>query len=163
VDVRVARVDQLETVLDVLADATMWLHRQGIEQWPERFEPGTVLPSLQRGETWLATQPPDGDSFGTVTVQWVDELIWPEASGSAGYVHRLAVRRSAAGSGRSLLEWAEQHIAATGRSLARLDCWAGNMRLRRYYESLGYRSAGERSEATWVVARYEKPLPVPAS
>jgi len=157
--VRAASVDELEVVLDVLGDAASWLHRRGIEQWPEQFDRATVLPAVERGETWLASAPLADAPFGTVTVQWADDLIWPDAgSGEAGYVHRLAIRRTAAGSGRALLSWAEQHVGAAGRSLVRLDCWSGNARLRQYYEGQGYRPAGERSESTWTVARYEKRL-----
>ena len=57
-----------------------------------------------------------------------------------------AVRRRTGGAStpaaRTLSAQAESRIATTGRLHARLDCLAANPRLRRYYESAGYRAVG---------------------
>jgi ribosomal protein S18 acetylase RimI-like enzyme len=56
------------------------------------------------------------------------------------------VDRAAAlpGTGRRLLLAAEQRVAAAGRTLARLDCLAGNDRLTAYYLDAGYQVVGRK-------------------
>jgi hypothetical protein len=51
----------------------------------------------------------------------------------------LAVRRSAAGLGGRLLDWAAAMATTKDRRFLRLDCVASNHRLRRYYEKARFR------------------------
>ena len=141
-DVRPAAVEDLETVQSILAEASTWLASRGIAQWPTGFrkersrrrieqgiEQGTVLLSFVQGEP-VATITLDG---------WADPEFW-DASDNAGYVHRLAVRRSWAGRGigEALLDWAGQRVAERGGRWLRLDCMRDNKRLHAYYRRLGF-------------------------
>jgi GNAT superfamily N-acetyltransferase len=166
--VRRATPDDRRTVLAVLDEAAAWLAARGVVQWPARFRPEWIEPGLGSGEVWLAERA--GVAVGTFTLQWSDPL-WPD-DGRAGYVHRLAVRRSAGGSGRWLLDRAADSAREHGRDLLRLDCDAGNPALRRYYESAGFRHSGDVeipvAELKWssgrlVVSRYERPVEMPAN
>ena len=114
-----------------------------------------VRAPIEAGNTWLAEH--GGVPVGTITLQWVDEPMWGARPPDAGYVHRLAIRRSVAGLGAELLASADAHVAAHGRAFLRLDCWSGNAALRRYYEHAGFTHRGERSEESWTVSRYDAP------
>jgi GNAT superfamily N-acetyltransferase len=72
---------------------------------------------------------------------WDDPVIWGEQPVAAGYIHNLIVARPFGGQGLGvgLLQWAENYVAESGRSLARLDCGARSRELRDLYESVGYR------------------------
>jgi GNAT superfamily N-acetyltransferase len=74
-----------------------------------------------------------------------DPDIWGEDSLPALYVHGLAVRREpvSRGSGIELLRWAACAAARDDLVALRLDCWAKNWRLRRYYEQAGFRHVGD--------------------
>jgi GNAT superfamily N-acetyltransferase len=122
-------------VLAVLDEAAARLRASSVEQWPDRFEPAWVEPAIDRGETWLARL--DGAVAGTITLDWEDPL-WSDREGPAGYVHRMAIRRSATGLGAALLDWAAATSQALGFPYLRLDCVASNHRLRTYYESQGF-------------------------
>jgi GNAT superfamily N-acetyltransferase len=108
---------------------------------------------------------------GTVTLQWDDARFWGEAGsdGRAGYVHRLAVRRTHAGTGLGalLLSWAADEVLAAGRSRLRLDVVSHNRPLRRYYESVGFTfvrdvtgdwTAANGTPRTWRTSLYERPI-----
>ena len=127
-------------VVSVLDEAAAWLETRGIVQWPARFEPGWVEGPLRRGETWLAEA--DGRALGTVQL-CASDPIWEDRPGAARYVHRLAVRRAAAGLGRLLVGWAWNESARHGCEWLRLDCVAQNKGLCRYYEGLGFRHVGD--------------------
>jgi hypothetical protein len=130
----------LPTVLRVLDDAAAWLWKAGIRQWPQCFHPAWVSPALERGETWLALI--DGSPVGTFTVSWHD-AAWADQHDNAGYLHRLAVLRSAAGIGLELVDQASDLVLAAGRKYLRLDCVASNLELCNYYEQAGFRYCGD--------------------
>jgi len=154
---------QLDDVLSVLNEAAAWLHARGVSQWPERFEPSWVEGAIGRGETWLVSV--DGTLSGTVTLDWSDP-IWSDAGDAAAYLHRMAVRRAAAGLGAAILTWAKDAARRHGRTALRLDCVASNDRLRAYYEAAGFVHRGDVTVAgapgqrldtgpTVLVSRYE--------
>ena len=144
----------VEVVLTVLADAAVWLREQGIEQWPDRFAVDWVRPAIDRGETWLAQV--EGETIGTLVVQWDDPIFWADYPTDAGYLHRLAVRRPGTGRGGALLQWAERHAADNGKTFLRLDCVSWNQPLRAYYERAGYEDVGDVTVGQYTQARYEK-------
>lgn len=134
-----ARPDQVPQVLGVLDEAAGWLAGRGIAQWPDRFVAEWVAGQVAAGYTWLAWR---GDAaVGTVTLDWGDPL-WTDKT-SAGYVHRLAVRRGAAGLGARLLGWAAERTRERGYDRLRLDCVTHNHGLRAYYEAAGFVARGD--------------------
>jgi len=163
-----AASDRVDDVLSVLDEAAGWLGARGIRQWPARFEAAWVEEAISRGETWLVEA--EGKVAGTVTVDWSDPL-WADAGGTAGYVHRMAVRRWAAGLGAVILGWAADTARQQGAGMLRLDCVRSNLRLRSYYEERGFvhrgdvpvgGAPGQRQDdgpVTWV-SRYELALAV---
>ena len=152
---RQARPDELADVLAVLDEASAWLSGRGVVQWPPRFKPKWVEGGLARGETWLVLV--GGDLAGTVTLDWADPL-WDDVGGTAGYVHRMTVRRWAAGIGAHVLDWASAVVRRNGRDLLRLDCVASNARLRAYYEAGGFVHRGDAVLGTTHLSRYELAL-----
>ena len=159
-----AGADRMDEVLSVLDEAADWLRARGISQWPARFEAAWVEDAIGRGETWLVAV--GGEVAGTVTLDWADP-VWDD--GPAGYVHRMAVRRWAAGLGPCILAWAADTARRRDACFLRLDCVRSNERLRAYYEARGFTHRGdapvggapgqrlEDGPVTWV-SRYELAL-----
>jgi len=90
-----------------------------------------------------------------------DRIFWPEAAPfEAGYVHRLAVRRRAAGSGvaRALLAWAESSARERGCRALCLDCSANHPGLARYYAAAGFARHSEGVLGSYRFVRFEKRL-----
>lgn len=163
----VASPGQLPDVLSVLDEAAAWLRERGVEQWPSRFEPSWVEGAVRRGGTWLAVA--GATVAGTVTLDRADP-VWNEVpAADALYVHRMAVRRPAAGLGAVILGWAAGVARGQGRTALRLDCVASNGRLRGYYEAAGFVHRGDAAVGgapgqrldegpVTVVSRYERRL-----
>jgi hypothetical protein len=131
---------QTDEVLAILNEAAVWLRSRGIEQWPESFGAAQVAAAIRDGHTWLVDV--DGVTGATVTLDWCDPL-WSAGQGDAGYLHRLAVRRSLSGLGDEVLTWAADQVKGRGRRFLRLDCVATNIDLRGYYERRGFRHRGD--------------------
>lgn len=146
-------------VLEILDEARQWLLGKGIaEQWPAPAPPSVFADRIARGEVYLARRA--GQPVGTFSLLWSDPAVWDDAPDDAGYVHGLAVRRSAAGQGigEALLDAAAGLVADAGRPFLRLDCWAGNPALCRHYR-LGFRRRGTKDlGGGFVVQRFERPV-----
>ena len=153
----------VDEVLDLLAEAAAWLRERGLHQWPRRFPREQIAESVVRGETYLARA--GETTVATLALQWADPFFWGEREPDAGYVHRVAVRRSFAGRGlgEELLEWADEQVRARGRRYLRLDCMAANARLRRYYEELGFAHCGDVARGEWLASLYERPCGLTAA
>ena len=151
-----------DALLGLRDAAARWLLDRGIDQW----RVGEIPYSWERGDDYFVFVLWHGeDRVGTVTILWDDPVIWGEQPVTAGYVHNLIVARPFGGQGLGLglLQWAENYVAGSGRSLARLDCGARSRKLRDLYESVGYRWVRDQ-QYTWLgpdqaLALYEKVLP----
>jgi GNAT superfamily N-acetyltransferase len=159
-----------DEVLDVLGEAAAWVRSSlGIDQWPERFPSALIDDGIKRGEVFVAVRA-GGAVAGTFTLLWSDPLFW-EARDDAGFVHRLAIRRSQAGLGRRLLVWADAEAARRGRRYLCVDVMSQNGPLCRYYERLGFSRVGEitgpvshphaAAGGGWRATLYERPCAEP--
>lgn len=161
--VRTAQTDDLDEVIDILAECSAWLRSKGNLQWPERFPRDQLLPSLEAGDLYVVDN--GSDLVATVTLQWSDPMFWGDRT-DAGFLHRMGVRRSNAGLGAGILQWASAEVLARGRQYLCLDCLSTNDRLRRYYEDHGYSMVGELTgpsdhahtvaHGSWTAILYEK-------
>ena len=159
-----AEPSDLNTVLDILQETVQWLASKGLDQWqwPDQFPRHRTAQAIERGEVYIARL--EGQPIATLALLWADPNIWGDVTDEAGYVHRLAVRRSFAGHGIGLylLHWAESMVAAAGKTYLRLDCMVENEALCAYYERAGFKYRGETSGEVrghpWKAALYEKRL-----
>lgn len=144
--IRKAEPADLDTVEDLRAEATAWLASKGLDQWQRtnaRFPTrARAADAIARGACYLAYDA-DGELVGTITVdEDADPEFWTpaERAESALYVHRMIVRRAAAGAGLGalLLDWAGHEAARAGHKWLRLDAWKTNKPLHRYYVRQGF-------------------------
>jgi GNAT superfamily N-acetyltransferase len=173
-DVAVAAESELETVLGIMDEAAAWLHSVGIsEQWPRSFsaDHGSVQEwkaFVAAGTVYLGKL--DGAAMSSVVLEVHPfshpvEPTWPDGALDAVLLYRLAVRRSVAGTGvaADLLAWAAGFTRQQGKQELRLDCWAGNTRLKRYYKEAGFEYRGDvdltdsRGRA-YSVSRFARPV-----
>lgn len=152
-----------QSIVDLRDSLARWQEERAIAQWsPGEVEVDDVLEQLARGEWWIDAT--GGKLRAAVRIAETDELIWPGADNTAGYIHGLMVSRDATGVGLGsrILSWAEQEIAGRGRSVARLDCVATNTTLRTFYLDRGFEERGIKSFESGLdwhpVMRFEKSL-----
>jgi ribosomal protein S18 acetylase RimI-like enzyme len=137
IDIVVARREDIPEVARMLSAASRRAAALGYKQWWDPFPVEVVEDSLARGETYLAIE--NGLVRGTMALCWEDPKFWGERPSDAGYVHRICTNPDAArGLGVELLTWAQITVVNRGRDWLRLDTPASNLRLRAYYEALGF-------------------------
>jgi len=138
-EIKAARIADLDVVLSILEEAARWMVSQGIEGWtPGSYSRRRIADLVERGEMYLAHLA--GQPVGSFALQWSDEVTWGTVPDDAGYVHGLAVCRDFAGVGvgRELLRRAEVRVSQSGRKYVRLDCVADNDALNGYYLRAGF-------------------------
>lgn len=143
---RTAHDTDLAAVVRLRDDAARWMLARGVTgQWqPGELSVDHFRRIMETGEVWLAEAA--GRVVGAWELWWQDEDAWGPRSATAGYVHRLMVDHGSVppGTGRRLLRVAERRVAEAGRPLVRLDCLAGNTRLKAYYLDAGYQVVGRK-------------------
>jgi len=161
-DVRIIRAQQgdLDTVLEILEEASRWLSSKGLEsQWrPNPAFRQTIKDNIERGEVYIVKA--IEATVGTVTLQWNDKKFWGDVPPEAGYIHKLAIKRSYSGHrlGLRLLQWAESKTRAEGKRYLRLDCPTSNKAIREYYEKAGFIHVRDTLAPGWKASLYEKKL-----
>ena len=157
VEIRAARSAEAHYVSEILTEAAEWLHEQGMPLWArEQFPVELVTPDCEAGLFYLAWS--NSTALGTMRLVDSDPDFWPEAGArEAIYLHRLAVRRAAAG-GRvssALLEHAAQRARELGLPYLRLDAESSRSRLRGVYERFGFQFHSYHMVRGVHVARYQ--------
>jgi ribosomal protein S18 acetylase RimI-like enzyme len=161
-DVRIIRAVQgdLDTILEILEEASRWLSSKGLEsRWrPTPAFRQTIKDNIERGEAYVVKALEA--TVGTITLQWNDEKFWGDLPPEAGYIHKLAIRRSYSGQhlGLRLLQWAEAKARAEGKRYLRLDCLTSNKIIREYYEKVGFIHVRDTLAPGWRASLYEKKL-----
>lgn len=118
VTVRQATSSDVDTVSAILVEAADWLTSRDIPMWKAgELSPERIASDVAAGLFFLAEQ--HGEPVGTVKFELSDQRFWPDMpDGDSAFVHRLAVRRSAAGIGVSttLLAWSLARAIALERA-----------------------------------------------
>ena len=148
VEIRRAHPGDEGTSAAIIEEVAAWGASEGFPSWtPGSFTgPESLGMSRLRGDiataglylVWRGER-----AVATFSLLERDPIFWPDAGDEAMYLHRFAVRREAAGTGRHVVTWCLQEAQRRGRPFVRLDCLAENPGIRRYYERFGFVAVGE--------------------
>jgi GNAT superfamily N-acetyltransferase len=168
-EVRPATADQVEISASILEDAADRGAAQGHRSWA----PGNFTGPDARGIARLRSDVETSSLFlvwigdaavATFSLLEKDVMYWPTAVDDALYLHRFAVQRTAAGTGRRAIDWMVTEAQRRGRAYLRLDCLADNPGICQYYESAGFVEVYEIILDGTRFSLREKPVPgVPAT
>jgi ribosomal protein S18 acetylase RimI-like enzyme len=160
---RIERASPAEAVhaVDILTEAARWTSRFGAPIWgPDTFAVRDYQAFAAAGELIGGF---DGDAMvACMLLQARDDLFWPDdPPHSALYLHKVAVRRAAAGRGwlGRLVAWAVAQARERDIGILRLDTLPSG-RLPGLYGALGFHAVdGEpRSYAGRLALRMERRL-----
>jgi GNAT superfamily N-acetyltransferase len=159
VNVKRARHEDADTVAELLDEATVWVGELGFEQWPLPFPRDELAEAIDRGEVYVV-EGEDDEPVATLVLLQDDPQYWGERPQDALYLHKFAVRRDRAGRGigAAVVEWANAEAAEAGREFLRLDCLCDNLRIRDYYEDLGFEHRGDLVLNGRNMSLYERPV-----
>jgi GNAT superfamily N-acetyltransferase len=162
-DLRIAASATPEISAAILEEVAAWGASGGFPSWapgsftgPDRIGISRLRGDIATRSLYLVWR---GDSaVATFSLLEHDLLFWPSAGDEALYLHRFAVRRAAAGTGRHAVTWCLREARRRGREYVRLDCLAENPGIRRYYERFGFTAVDETVLDGTRYSLYEVPV-----
>jgi hypothetical protein len=159
--VRIATAADVDSVADILAEASAWADTRGAKLWQiDELNAERIAAEVGRGLFFVVSA--NDEPTGTLKFQLDDPEFWPDDPGPhAAYIHRLAIRRRFAGGAVSaaMMAWAATRARAGRRRVLRLDCDSERTSLRAVYERFGFAFHSFRQVGPYHVARYEFPIP----
>ena len=160
---RPAAAGDIDAVFALFEQRVDWMNRQSIHQWNDtdylNAYPADYYREMRAKDClYVLTDVATGKIAGAAVLLSEDER-WTECEDEpAFYVHNLVTDSSASGAGRALLAAAEALGQAHGKRYMRLDCAVDSAFLNGYYESLGYRAAGQCEDGPYVGVKRQKEL-----
>lgn len=160
IEIRPAVEDDAPALQLILEQARTFKLAQGDQGWgTEPFGMEEITSIIKENDTFLATV--DEEPAGTLQVLTSDPRLWGEHHGydnQALYVHRFATADifRGTGVGQHMLDWACRQVIDAGRLQLRLDCNAGNSRLREYYEKQSFWCVGEKAVGAYTAALHQR-------
>jgi tRNA (guanine-N1)-methyltransferase len=140
----------IRDLLAIAADASMFLKKNGIDQWQDGFPNEQVfLRDISKGNCWLFTH--QGRPAGVVSVYLEPDKDYPDIEGAwltdgdgYGVIHRTAVKAEYRGKGlaNEMMQLAEDIVLGSGKASVRADTHEDNKAMRRLLEGRGYTACG---------------------
>jgi ribosomal protein S18 acetylase RimI-like enzyme len=136
-ELHAAQLAHVDRIMWLFEEARRWQTDMKVSQWP-LFELERVLDDIENNRQFVIKI--DQGVMGSVTVTEEDPLVWGDDL-PALYIHRLVVARNFKGQnvGNIIVDHVERMAIQRQKLALRLDCWANNDRLKRYYERLGFK------------------------
>lgn len=137
IDVRQATIEEVDELQALFAATIAWQQQQGVPTFSS-FPTSFFAQEINKGTVFTARRA--GKLVGTVSLYESDDFIWGNNAAPALYIHRLASLRTAEGRGvgAALIEWSRQRAVSLGKQWLRVDCWADNNELCRFYQGRGF-------------------------
>jgi ribosomal protein S18 acetylase RimI-like enzyme len=158
-----AKIEDLETILNLFKEAAELLQQRGINQWQHWLDPTPqyherVTRDLSAGAFFLVKKA--AETVGMFRLMRSDEEYWGKTDDVAMYLHSFVTKHQFKGQniGSSVLKMVENQIRAEGIPLFRLDCKADNEPLCNYYKNQGFMPVRLQEMPHYTVQLFEKKL-----
>jgi len=161
--IRRAAVEESSDAVAILREAAQWLVDIGRPLWPvDGFDVEAFRCAALARELVLGFE--QSNAVACLLLQARDAIYWPnDALGEALYVHKMAVRRAAAGQqwSRRLIAWASAQAREAGARFLRLDT-ADRGELISLYERYGFHliDAAPQPFGSQMIVRLQLHIPV---
>ncbi|MGB4594476.1 MAG: GNAT family N-acetyltransferase [Anaerolineaceae bacterium] len=149
--IRHALAQESETVLDILNRATDKLLAKGVKQWIYPWQDDAIRQGIESGEQFLAVEAEQVVAVFKFSRQSSNTAVEAAQPGNL-YLSQLALDplQQNQGVGKSVMEQILRYAVDMGKTLY-LDCWAGNTKLKAFYQSCGLESLGDFPEENFFI------------
>ena len=174
--VRVAEINEIDRIMEIISDGREALAALGIDQWQGGYpDRAAIEGDLSRGESFVAVLP-DGSLAATAMISLAGEATYDSIDGAwltdsvssdPGYVvvHRIATAKEhrKTGAAGAIVSEAERRAKALGKRSVRIDTHPGNLPMQSFLAKNGFARCGtillaDPNEPTRERIAYEKVL-----
>jgi len=136
-EVKRATVKDIELLQDLFSQAISWQKQRGVPTFTN-FTSSFFEQEINKRSVFAAWH--QERLVGTVSLYESDDIIWENDKEPALYIHRLTSLRGEIGRGvgTALIEWSRWQAKDRNKKWLRVDCWAENRDLCKFYERQGF-------------------------
>lgn len=161
---RQANMTEIQTLMEIIKQASEKMEQQGIFQWDEVYPNEEIIrEDIRREELYVLSEAEE--IFALVVLneeqdESYSEANWLGEQENIAVIHRLCVNSTYQhrGIGKKVLEAAEHLLKEKGYKGIRLDAFTNNPYALRLYENAGYRRVHEVTFRKGQFYLYEKGL-----
>lgn len=145
-DIRLAKIDDIESIMAILKERCDWLKANNIDQWTNnylgKYNENYFSKVMKLHKLYVVSQ--ENKVISVFLLKEEDKTYWKNDD-SAYYIHHLATRIGYSGVGTKIIQFIEQLAGKNSKKYIRLDCKKSNNRLNQYYQKQGflYKGTGE--------------------
>ena len=158
VQIRHAETQDGGVLLDILNRATNKLLEKGVRQWTSPWKMELVNQAIEAGEQFLAVENGEIVAVFRLSDKSTNPAVEAIRPGNL-YLSQLAVDalRQNLGVGKQVMQQVLAEAAEQNKTLY-LDCWAGNKKLKAFYEDCGMQSLGDFPEDNYYITVFRAPF-----
>ena len=141
--------DEIISLLYILNEVTLDLHKTGIQPWSYPWKSSDIAYDVHEGNVYGVYD--EKDLIGTFKIKEVTSLHYTCVEIPSKELSQIAVHPSAQGKniGAYIIHYAQSHVNKLNQALY-LDCWAGNEKLKTFYTLNGFNYLGDFPEEDYV-------------
>lgn len=153
--IRLANADDYKKLVYVLNETALDLHNKGINQWDYPWNENEVLNQIK--SSFLYTVLVNEQVIGTFGIKDINSLSDCLIQPCSQYLYQIAIlpEFQGKGYGQAIIDWAFGYARETKISLY-LDCWAGNEKLKCFYQENGFHYEGDFPEEDYYISVFKK-------
>ncbi|MDT0648683.1 GNAT family N-acetyltransferase [Autumnicola edwardsiae] len=146
--ITLAEKKHLEQIKQLTESCAVAMQQRGIYQWNEHYPSRERLSEdIEKQELYIKVENCQIEGIIVLTNFMDEEYLpvkWLTNSGNNLYIHRLATNPAkwGFGTGKALMDFAENHARQHNFESVRLDTFSKNKRNQKFYESRGYKKLG---------------------
>ncbi len=158
-----ADAEDIDSIFELYCRRVEWMNTNGIAQWNvthylEIYPKNYYFQQMIEENLYVLKENSSNMVVGAVVLLTVDDRWKDRKAKSAFYIHNLVTATNKSGIGKKLLIEIEELSKSLGKEYLRLDCACDNTFLNSYYESMGFKLAGNCKDGEYFGNRREKKL-----
>ena len=161
-EIRLAHIEDLDSLMEVTQRCIKNLDKQGIYQWDEIYPSKKDFHNdIVEQSLYIITSNSGSNISGCICINELEYPGYENASWAGSYffvIHKIMVDPlfENQGFGKEMMYFAEELARSKRKDSIRLDCFKKNLRANQFYQGLGYVVRGETLFRKGMFNLYEK-------
>lgn len=154
VEIKLAEINNLDNIVELLNKVTLHLHEKGINQWVYPWNRREIEGDIEKGYTYVLVI--DNLVAATFSLKDIENIEALLVEPNSKYLYRIAILPEYQGKklGVEIVNFACDYLRNLRRVLY-LDCFAGNKKLRDFYSKSGFNFMGDFPEEDYMISVFK--------
>lgn len=149
--IKLAGINDLTQILEVLNKVTIALQNKNINQWSYPWDSEYIFNAIRKNNSYKLLH--NENVIGTFFIEAIDKIGEYSVEPNSLYLSKIAIIPEYQGKsiGSKITDFACTSAQKLNKILY-LDCWAGNIKLREFYSKNGFQYIGDFCEEDYLIS-----------